>query len=413
MIFGYCMGGAMALGHGLRPPLRRRRLQVRHPRRAACPSSTGSIRAPAGGPGGARLRQGHPVLRAHGGGGGGAAHRAHPAAGARRRARGLHAASTSARSPANAPLSIRGTKTQVRAIFEGITDRHRDEPPPLGLETFNSQDYKEGTHRVPREARAPLGPLAGRRRPGAARCASRSSPPRRSTRSRERHLRRARRLRRRPRGARTRGGASVPACAAPAFTPSTAGSTTRAWRRIRRATRTWWSGAISTAFYGRAVAARPPFVVMLKGHHRGRAPQRARPRCGSSLGVQARWERRNATRADAVLVPSRYSARRRRRRVRRTRLPHQRWCPRPSTSARGRTRLAARRAPAARRARPCSRWAGPTRGSASRSPAGRGAAAVDAFPDLRVRVVGRARNGTRSPGCTPSSRWKATGGAAG
>jgi enoyl-CoA hydratase/carnithine racemase len=45
----------------------------------------------------------------------------------------------------NAPLSIRGTKTQVRAIFEGITDRHRAELAELGLETFNSQDYKEGT----------------------------------------------------------------------------------------------------------------------------------------------------------------------------------------------------------------------------------------------------------------------------
>jgi enoyl-CoA hydratase/carnithine racemase len=46
---------------------------------------------------------------------------------------------------ANAPLSIRGTKAQVRAIFEGITDGHRDELRALGLETFNSQDYKEGT----------------------------------------------------------------------------------------------------------------------------------------------------------------------------------------------------------------------------------------------------------------------------
>jgi enoyl-CoA hydratase/carnithine racemase len=33
----------------------------------------------------------------------------------------------------------------VRAIFEGITDRHRAELAELGLETFNSQDYKEGT----------------------------------------------------------------------------------------------------------------------------------------------------------------------------------------------------------------------------------------------------------------------------
>ena len=45
----------------------------------------------------------------------------------------------------NAPLSIRGTKTQVRAIFEGITDQHRADLAELGLETFNSQDYKEGT----------------------------------------------------------------------------------------------------------------------------------------------------------------------------------------------------------------------------------------------------------------------------
>src|SRR5262245_62673526 len=55
---------------------------------------------------------------------------------------------------ANAPLSIRGTKTQVRAIFEGITDRHRQHLAQLGLETFNSHDYKEGT-RAFLEKRAP------------------------------------------------------------------------------------------------------------------------------------------------------------------------------------------------------------------------------------------------------------------
>jgi enoyl-CoA hydratase/carnithine racemase len=54
----------------------------------------------------------------------------------------------------NAPLSIRGTKTQVRAIFEGITDRHRQHLAQLGLETFNSHDYKEGT-RAFLEKRAP------------------------------------------------------------------------------------------------------------------------------------------------------------------------------------------------------------------------------------------------------------------
>lgn len=55
---------------------------------------------------------------------------------------------------ANAPLSIRGTKTQVRAIFEGVTDRHRQHLAQLGLETFNSHDYKEGT-RAFLEKRAP------------------------------------------------------------------------------------------------------------------------------------------------------------------------------------------------------------------------------------------------------------------
>ena len=55
---------------------------------------------------------------------------------------------------ANAPLSIRGTKAQARAIFEGITDGHRQHLAQLGLETFNSHDYKEGT-RAFLEKRAP------------------------------------------------------------------------------------------------------------------------------------------------------------------------------------------------------------------------------------------------------------------
>jgi len=46
---------------------------------------------------------------------------------------------------ANAPLSVRGTKTQVQAIFEGITDAHRERLRGMGLETFESEDYKEGT----------------------------------------------------------------------------------------------------------------------------------------------------------------------------------------------------------------------------------------------------------------------------
>jgi enoyl-CoA hydratase len=46
---------------------------------------------------------------------------------------------------ANAPLSVRGTKAQVRAIFEGITEAHREKLQALSLETFDSEDYREGT----------------------------------------------------------------------------------------------------------------------------------------------------------------------------------------------------------------------------------------------------------------------------
>ncbi len=46
---------------------------------------------------------------------------------------------------ANAPLSVRGTKAQVEAIFGGITDQHRERLRVLGLETFESEDYREGT----------------------------------------------------------------------------------------------------------------------------------------------------------------------------------------------------------------------------------------------------------------------------
>jgi enoyl-CoA hydratase/carnithine racemase len=46
---------------------------------------------------------------------------------------------------ANAPLSVRGTKAQVRAIFEGITDVHRERLQALSIETFGSEDYREGT----------------------------------------------------------------------------------------------------------------------------------------------------------------------------------------------------------------------------------------------------------------------------
>ena len=55
---------------------------------------------------------------------------------------------------ANAPLSIRGTKAQVQAIFEGVTDAHRARLKQLGIETFTSEDYREGT-RAFMEKRSP------------------------------------------------------------------------------------------------------------------------------------------------------------------------------------------------------------------------------------------------------------------
>jgi len=46
---------------------------------------------------------------------------------------------------ANAPLSVRGTKAQVQAIFEGVSEAHRGRLRALSLETFESEDYREGT----------------------------------------------------------------------------------------------------------------------------------------------------------------------------------------------------------------------------------------------------------------------------
>ena len=54
----------------------------------------------------------------------------------------------------NAPLSIRGTKAQAQAIFDGITDAHREQLRQMGIATFDSEDYKEGT-RAFLEKRAP------------------------------------------------------------------------------------------------------------------------------------------------------------------------------------------------------------------------------------------------------------------
>jgi enoyl-CoA hydratase/carnithine racemase len=46
---------------------------------------------------------------------------------------------------ANAPLSIRGAKAQMAAIFDGANAMHREQMQAARLETFDSEDYREGT----------------------------------------------------------------------------------------------------------------------------------------------------------------------------------------------------------------------------------------------------------------------------
>jgi enoyl-CoA hydratase/carnithine racemase len=45
---------------------------------------------------------------------------------------------------ANAPLSVRGAKATVEAIQEGLDDRHRERLRKLSLDVFDSHDYREG-----------------------------------------------------------------------------------------------------------------------------------------------------------------------------------------------------------------------------------------------------------------------------
>jgi len=54
----------------------------------------------------------------------------------------------------NAPLSIQGTKAQVQALFEGLTDAHRARLRQLSAEASVSADHREGT-RAFMEKRAP------------------------------------------------------------------------------------------------------------------------------------------------------------------------------------------------------------------------------------------------------------------
>jgi enoyl-CoA hydratase/carnithine racemase len=46
---------------------------------------------------------------------------------------------------ANAPLSVRGAKIQLQAIFEGLNDDTREQMQDLRTRCFETEDYKEGT----------------------------------------------------------------------------------------------------------------------------------------------------------------------------------------------------------------------------------------------------------------------------
>jgi enoyl-CoA hydratase/carnithine racemase len=145
MIFGYCMGGADGAG--------------RWPATSASPPRARSSASPPRGSSiiygldpvaqlvdlvGPAVRQGHPVLGAHGGGGRGAAHRLHPAPGARRPARRAHARVSRQGREQCAAVHPRHQGPGARHL-RGHHRSHRAELAELGLETFNSQDYKEGT----------------------------------------------------------------------------------------------------------------------------------------------------------------------------------------------------------------------------------------------------------------------------
>ena len=218
---------------------------------------------------------------------------------------------------ANAPLSVRGTKAQVQAIFDGITDAHREKLRVLGIETFDSAGLQGRHARIPREAAAPVpGPLAG---PAADAPAHRgpllhAAQPARG----QRHVRRDRGAEPRPRR---------PSATRSTVRPlgrRTGFHTLDRWlynarRRAgaARATSTSWSGWISTAFSGRGAGA-VPFVASLKGiiadelrNERGwvralltragalGAPQHRarRPRHGAEPLLAPRWPRRRVRRA--------------------------------------------------------------------------------------------------------------------
>ena len=45
----------------------------------------------------------------------------------------------------NAPMSVRGSKVMIQSILEGLTEERRAHLRKLSLEVFDSEDFKEGT----------------------------------------------------------------------------------------------------------------------------------------------------------------------------------------------------------------------------------------------------------------------------
>ena len=321
--------------HGVRSAIRRRGLEVRHPGGAAVHHLRARARPSARGSRGSRLREGHPLLRAH---------RWRPT-----RRRASASSSVCSRWPssspttyeylrkvaANAPLSIRGTKTQVRAIFEGITD---------GTGTScGSSGSRPSTAKTTRKAPAP---------------SSRSARP-------------ASRAARRLSAARGRSPVRVAVLTSTPLDPREGSGTfvalagfEQGLRRlgheveIRPLRRRTGFHTFDRWLYNAEVARRPParpdlvvgcdldgflwarrrrvpFVVMLKGIIADEL-RNERGWVRVLLGVQARWERRNTERADLRAGAQPLLGGRRDGGVRGAARACRRWCRRPSTSPSGR-----------------------------------------------------------------------------
>ena len=381
MIFGYCMGGAMALAMACDLRFAAEGSQVRHPGRAA------EHRLPA--------RAGRPARRPR---------RARPTrrtSSSRRapwsdRRRSPSASSSDWCPPAELEAHtydyLRGSPTTRRCPCAAPRSRraylrgHRRGAPRAAARAL-SRDRREpglqGRHaRVPREA-APR--FQGRVSPAPVRIAFLSSTPPSPHRG-QRHVRRARRPRARPRAPRPRVDSPPPAPPhrLPHLRPLALQR--RAWRGPAAAPPTSWSASISTASCGRGRRGRRRFVVALKGIIADEL-RNERGLVRALLGVQARWERREhrAGRSRGRAQP--LLGRRGQRSVRRAGARHRGGAraDRPGGVAPALRRRPPRRAA---RARPCSRWRASTRASGWSTCCRPPPCCATRIPALRVRIVG-------------------------